>query len=344
VPGIRFRQLVAKFIDALERYGGTVIRTTPQDDKRPARMRVIASDKTTDCILFLWTITPGGGGPGVRPKNERRIQITNVNRMPLEPGIRTIIGGWSEEFEVYSFWDALRHIRFSQRSPSLQVDSNTLETAGAVGISTQLRPTREGKEVVVAVAPHSLLWYVQNGLPLHSSEENSAHVGDLLNATPDEERTFLDSTETEVEAARRFHLVQTMRSYRDAQFRPAVLHAYSYRCAVCDTDLKLVDAAHIVPVTDPRSTDEITNGLALCRLHHGAYDNALLGVQSDYTIVVNPEAKKRLAELRLDSAITEFTSRLPPRIRVPASIEVRPSADNLRLGLATRRWPVKCIA
>jgi putative restriction endonuclease len=42
--------------------------------------------------------------------------------------------------------------------------------------------------------------------------------------------------------------------------------------------LKLPDAAHIVPVTFPDSTDEVTNGLGLCRLHHGAYDNGLLGV------------------------------------------------------------------
>jgi len=343
VPGIRFRRLVSHFIDTLERYSATVIRFTPVSDERPAKMRVIAPGQATDCILFLWTITRGGGGAGVRPANERRIQMTNVHRMPLEPGIRTLLGGWSEEFGVYAFWDARRHVQFSRKSPSLQVDANTLETAGSVGIATFRRPTREGEEVVVAVSESALLWYVQNGLAIHDYPNDAAHVVDLADATPEEEREFLDSAGGELETTQRYNLVQTMRAYRDAKFRPAVLHAYSYRCAVCDTDLKLVDAAHIVPVSDPRSTDEVTNGLALCRLHHGAYDNALLGVQSDHKIVVNPDAARRLRELDLDSALGEFSERLPERIRVPASIEARPAPENLRLALQARRWPAAFV-
>ena len=244
---------------------------------------------------------------------------------------------------MYAFWDARRHTQFSRRSPSLQVDADTLETAGSVGIATQLRPTREGQEVVVAIAPRSLLWYVHNGLPLHNAEADSTYVSDLVDATSDEERNFLDSAASEIESARRCDLVQTMRAYREAKFRPAVLHAYSYRCAVCDCDLKLVDAAHIVPVSDPRSGDDVTNGLALCRLHHGAFDNALLGVQSNLAIVVNPEVTRRLGELRLDAALETFTNRLPERIRVPASIEARPAPRNLVLGLKARRWPAALI-
>ncbi|MEX0612339.1 MAG: HNH endonuclease, partial [Pirellulales bacterium] len=122
------------------------------------------------------------------------------------------------------------------------------------------------------------------------------------------------------------------------------LQAYYYKCAVCDCDLKLVDAAHIVPISHPTSTDDVTNGLALCRLHHGAYDNALLGVQSDYQIVINPERSERLHEIGMDSWLPVFTTALPQRIRVPASIEVRPFPENLRLGLELRRWPGRLIA
>ena len=144
------------------------------DTYRPARIRVITGNRTTDCIVFLWTITPGGGGPDVRPANERRIQITNVGGIPLEPGSRTLLGGWSEEFGVYAFWDARRHVRFSTRSPSLQVTSETLETANRVGIATYLRPAATGQEVVVAAKPDSLLWYVENGAPLHNAEDDAA--------------------------------------------------------------------------------------------------------------------------------------------------------------------------
>ena len=259
--------------------------------------------------------------------------------MPLRPGVRTLLGGWSEEFGVYAFWDARRHTSFSRRSPSLQVTSDTLETAGTVGIASQMRPTQQGKEVVVSCSPSSVLWYVENGAPLHNAEEDAIAVVDLAEASPEEERGFLDSADTEIASARRYDLVETMRAYRDAKFRPAVLQAFGYKCAVCGCDLKLVDAAHVVPVSHPTSTDEVTNGLALCRLHHGAYDNALLGVQSDYSVVINPERADRLREINLDSGLEEFRTRLPDRIRVPASIEARPLPENLRLGLEVRRWP-----
>lgn len=344
MPGIRFCQLVDAFVATLERSSATVIRQNTEDAIRPARLRVLTGNKTTDCIVFLWTITPGGGGPDVRPANERRIQLTKVSGIPLEPGCRTLLGGWSEESGVYAFWDPRRHVRFSTRSPSLQVTSETLDVASRVGIATYLRPAATGREVVVATAPDSLLWYVENGLQLHNSEDDASAAVDLVEATPEEERGFLDESQTDIQAARRYDLVQTMRAYRDSQFRPAVLRAYGYRCAVCGCSLKLVDAAHIVPVSYPDSTDEVTNGLALCRLHHGAYDNGLLGVRSDYGVIVNPEVEKRLAELRLGMGLEDFKARLPQQITPPLVIETRPDPQRLIVGLQARRWPASLVA
>ncbi len=344
MAGIRFSQLVDDFVGALEFSSATVIRQQTQDVYRPARIRVITGNHTTDCIIFLWTITPGGGGPDVRPANERRIQLTNVSGIPLEPGSRTLLGGWSEEFGVFAFWDARRHVRFSTRSPSLQVTMETLESANQVGIATYIRPAATGQEIVVAVKPDSLLWYVENGSPLHNAEDDAPAAVDLAEAGPEEERSFLDESQTDIQAARRYDLVQTMRAYRDSQFRPAVLRAYSYRCAVCGCALKLVDAAHIVPVSYPNSTDEVTNGLALCRLHHGAYDNGLLGVRSDYGVIVNPETENRLVDLQLDVGLSEFKSRLPVRITVPITIEARPEPERLIIGLRARRWPENMVA
>jgi putative restriction endonuclease len=348
MAGFRFSELVDDFAATLERSSATVIRQQATDTVRPARLRAITGNKTTDCIVFLWTITPGGGGPDVRPANERRIQVYQRNptlsSIPLEPGCRTLLGGWSEEFGVYAFWDPRRHVRFSIRSPSLQVTSETLETASRVGIATYLRPAATGREVVVAVAPDSLLWYVENGLPLHNAEEDAGAAVDLAQAGPDEERNFLDESQTDIQAARRYDLVQTMRAYRDSQFRPAVLRAYGYRCTVCGCALKLVDAAHIVPVSYPDSTDEVTNGLALCRLHHGAYDNGMLGVQSDYRLIVNPETESRLADLRLAIGLEDFKARLPERITPPAVIETRPAPQRLITGLRARRWPDNLVA
>lgn len=336
---ISFVNLVDNFVGTLERSGATVIRTKAQDKERPASLRVLTSDGATDCLIFLWTITPGGGGEGVRPASERRIQITNAPPMPLKPGVRTFLGGYSVESGVYAFWDVLKHTRFSANSPSLQVSVSALENAASQGIATHVRNSKRGNEVVVAVSQDSLLWYVQNGLPLHNSSDDAVGVSDLVQATPEVEREFLDTAENEDQASRRYQLVETMRAYRDARFRPAVLRAYRHQCAVCGCALKLVDAAHIVPVSHPQSTDCVTNGIALCRLHHGAYDNALLGITSRFTVIVNPSAEDRLAALNLNMGIDEFKQRLRSEIVLPSTIEVRPSPENFITGLRARHWP-----
>ncbi len=342
---IPFPDLLDLFVDSLERQGASVIRESPEGQK-PARVRVVSASGSRGCLVFLWTITPGGGNSTSRPANERRVQATGIDQLVrLEPGMRTLFGGFSPEFEVFCFWDATRHARFRSRSNSLQTNSETLETASHLGVATHIRPVRgAGEEVVVAVRPDSLLWFVEYGAALQSAEGDAQGAVDLLSGDPDEERQFIDEPGPISQVERRFNLVTSMRALRDSMFRPRVLQAYQYKCAVCNYALKLVDAAHIVPVSYPQSNDEVTNGLALCRLHHGAYDNGLLGVQSNCSIVVNPDAERRLAELNFEAGLEDFRARLPARIREPHSIEARPDPRNLKLGMQARRWPAILVA
>jgi len=63
------------------------------------------------------------------------------------------------------------------------------------------------------------------------------------------------------------------------RFRAAVLRAYSTRCAVCRLrEATLLQAAHIIDDRDPRGVATIANGIALCAIHHLAYDRNLLGI------------------------------------------------------------------
>lgn len=342
MPAILFSHLLEKFTATMERSGATVLIVGHR--RKPAQLRVISGDNTTDCTVYLWTITPGGGPPGTRPAGERRIQITNAPLFALSPGLRTIVGGWSEESQVWAFWDARRHTRFSQRSPSFQTTANNLEAAGHNGLATQLRPASEGREVVVAVRPDFLLWYVQEGQMLHDVDEDAGEVANLIDPTPEEETGLVESSTTPEQLTRRVQLVEIMRAFREARFRPLVLQAYSNCCAVCGTALKLVDAAHVIPVSDPRSDDEVTNGLALCRLHHAAYDTGLLGVRSDYRVVLNDAAANRLRQVQLDGGLQQFQDALPRIIRLPNVAEVRPNPRNLRIGLEVRQFPPALIA
>lgn len=69
------------------------------------------------------------------------------------------------------------------------------------------------------------------------------------------------------------------RRRRDPAFRSNVLRAYGYRCAVCAFETRVgstlvgVDAAHVRwHQAGGSAVDEVTNGVALCALHHRLLD------------------------------------------------------------------------
>ena len=54
------------------------------------------------------------------------------------------------------------------------------------------------------------------------------------------------------------------------------------RCAICALrERELVQAAHIVPDIENAGIAAVVNGLALCAIHHLAYDRNLLGIDPD---------------------------------------------------------------
>ena len=344
MAALKFSRLSNEFISQLERLGAEVVAEN-EGKERPTCLLITQPGRPRRYYLFLWTVTLGGGGPDVRPVTERRIQLTSVHNLRQGARGRIILGGWSEEFGVYVFWDARRHVNFSSNSPSLQVGASTLEEASHLGIATQIRLSREGTEVVVAVHPDSLLWYVQQGEPLHDTEEAARDVAALIDPTPEVEDFILNADPTPDAAVRRRRLVETMQLYRESRFRPDVLRAYGYRCAVCGYSLKLVDSAHIIPVADPRSNDLVTNGLALCKLHHGAFDTALIGVRSDYSLIVNQERVANLTALDRVHGFLDFAARLnlPRTINPPRVIEMRPNREYLITGMLARHWPQDLI-
>jgi putative restriction endonuclease len=82
------------------------------------------------------------------------------------------------------------------------------------------------------------------------------------------------------------------RRKRDPEFRGRVLNAYEYACAVCGFDVRLgsqvlgLEAAHI-KWHQAGGPDEEDNGLALCSLHHKAFDLGAFTIQPDLVLLVS---------------------------------------------------------
>jgi len=73
-------------------------------------------------------------------------------------------------------------------------------------------------------------------------------------------------------------------------FRERVLDAYHSRCSFCNLrHRELLDAAHIMPDSDAAGDPKIQNGLALCKLHHAAFDSYMICVSPDYIIHVRQD-------------------------------------------------------
>lgn len=81
------------------------------------------------------------------------------------------------------------------------------------------------------------------------------------------------------EDTRRYKLAQVKLRYHQARFRADVMRAYRNRCAVCSLkEPELLEASHIVRDVDPQGIAAVVNGIALCAIHHRAYDRNLMGI------------------------------------------------------------------
>ncbi len=111
------------------------------------------------------------------------------------------------------------------------------------------------------------------------------------------------------------------------RFRELVLSAYRIRCAVCRLRHgELLDAAHILPDRDQRGRPEIPNGLALCKIHHAAYDADILGVAPDYLVHVRRDVLEEHDGPMLEHGLQRMEGR---RIGLPRAASKRPNREYL---------------
>lgn len=131
-------------------------------------------------------------------------------------------------------------------------------------------------------------------------------------------------------ATRRAYVTRVVRHrLHQRTFRERVLEAYRHQCAFCRLrHEELLDAAHIVPDAEPGGAPEIRNGLALCTLHHAAFDRLFLGLRPDYRIEVRADILRETDGPTLVHALQALHGR---PIVVPRRSEVRPARELLEI-------------
>lgn len=88
-------------------------------------------------------------------------------------------------------------------------------------------------------------------------------------------------------ARRRYVTKEGVYRLHQAGFRQRVLTAYSTSCTVCRLKhSQLLDAAHILGDRHPKGDPVVPNGMALCKIHHAAFDANILGIRPDHVIEI----------------------------------------------------------
>jgi putative restriction endonuclease len=124
------------------------------------------------------------------------------------------------------------------------------------------------------------------------------------------------------EARRRYVTATFRRRVHQRAFRERVLAAYQEQCAMCRLrHHELLDAAHIIADSHERGEPRIGNGLALCKIHHAAFDGHFLGVRPDYQIEVRRDILEEKDGPMLRYGLQEMNGR---RIVTPRRTEWRP--------------------
>lgn len=312
----------------LESFKSTDAQIVLHDTSKPYVLDVTSQDgRNLRLAIYVWNCTHGGGA--ARASDEYRVQFTGP--MPTQHTTRkTLVLGWHSGYEVWAAWDIRLHDGSTGRSPSAQIKEEALRNAHLNGFASI---KRQNDEWALAFRSELIFEYADSVPGIHDAASSLAvRKLDNMSTVTDAEIISIKNTE------RRLIVQKIIKRYRAFDFRKRVLTAYGNKCAVCDIDLDLLDAAHIVPVYAPGSTDETKNGIALCKNHHKALDDVLITVAPDYRVEVSENRSNELQARKIATSLKHFKSNLRPIIRLPADRRDYPDPMYLRSGQKLKGW------
>jgi putative restriction endonuclease len=245
----------------------------------------------------------------------------------------TVLVACESGLPVFAGFDIQRHQNFSTGSPSVQIDISTLREALQHGLAFD---RKSNDEIAVGVRPDLFMTYALNAEAIHRYGAE-AKVLNLL-ATASSLGSITEEALAVLQPGRR-RIVQTIsRMSRLGSFRQQVVNAYGSRCAVTRMQLRLVDAAHILPVGAPGSVDDVRNGLTLSPTYHRAYDHGLIYLDESYFMRINPEKEAALVASHLDGGLAGFIASLG-KIHLPQDRRQWPEVAFIRRANQHRRIP-----
>jgi putative restriction endonuclease len=332
MPAISPKLMVNRIIDAIQQSGGSAAFMSQSSRGHPREFVINYLGQRFSLWVYIWTVTHGG-----RPSlpDEYRIQKTGVTSPMLEnPHGLTVIMGYYPDLNMFAGFDFTKHHIFTPGSPSAQINMSAINLALQNGLSFSIK---DNEDIAIGVRPDQFINYCMNAMQLHLQGSDD-DLGLVLKKAFELEE-IPEGDISALSADRKTLLSSVKRLSRDANFKKKVLGAYDNRCAVTRSQLKLIDAAHILPVVSSSSSDHVTNGLALSPTFHRAYDNCLIYLDENFYMRLNTEKSVELTALGLDGGLTQFSSFLDKVIHLPADVNQRPRSEFINLANKHRQIP-----
>jgi putative restriction endonuclease len=108
-----------------------------------------------------------------------------------------------------------------------------------------------------------------------------------------------------------FVQIENLKQRRGRLFVEEVLDFYERQCAICSQSIRLgdaligIDACHVKPIQH-FGDDHITNGIALCKIHHWALDRGAISISENRELLVSP----KLNGNKINEFFHEFTNKI----------------------------------
>lgn len=306
-------------IDSLRLYSDNVIFI---DGNNPYRFSI---NKKTFYVMIK-NVHESGDGRG--NQDECRIQVAKSDNFNDAMNSKTdvIVLGYFADEKIFTAWNPfLMRDRFNLKQTISLYSRFSVQKKAVIEKIATYRDTKE--QSVLSFKPDYLGLYLENLSIIHQLSDNE--LLELVNQSDDLNSQDLDGDVDFLEG--QLTITHTRYNKRDPRFKSIVYSAYENRCAMCGIQLDLIEAAHIVPHSHIKGTDEIGNGISLCVLHHTAYDRSLIYFDEDFKIIINDKKMEYLEKVGRDSGFRKFQVLSFPEIKLPNNHTLRPNPSNIKL-------------
>ena len=310
-------------IDSLRLYSDNVVFI---DGNNPYRFSI---NKKTFYVLIK-NVHESGDGRG--NQDECRIQVAkskNFNEA-LSSGNDVIVLGYFADEKVFTAWNPyLMRERFNQRQTISLYSRFSVQKIASKEKIASYRDNND--QSIISFSPDYLGLYLENLSFIHLVTDI-----ELKELVEQSDSLNNDNADGELDTSEGKLTITHARQKRDPNFRRKVYDAYNNKCAMCGIGLELIEAAHIVPHSHEKGTDEIDNGMGLCALHHTAYDRSLIYFDEELNILINENKMEYLEKVGLDSGIRKFEKLAFDKVQVPENHTLRPNIQNIKIANQTR--------